>query len=180
MNYAEIKDCDIANGDGVRVSLFVSGCPHHCKGCFNQVTWDFTYGQPFTNDTIDHILNLLSRDYIDGLTILGGEPLDEHNISDVLTLVKQVRKYMPDKTIWCYTGSIITMDDFALHRGISPADNYHNKKADLLILCDIVVDGPFIEELKNISLKFRGSSNQRVIDVAETLLQQRITLKEGT
>ena len=147
MNYAEIKKFDIANGEGVRTSLFVSGCTHHCKGCFNQVAWDFNYGKLFTKEVEDDIIKSLEPDYIQGLSLLGGEPLEPQNIEVLLPFIKRVKSIYPNKDIWCYTG--YTYEDL-------------NCK-EFLSYINVLVDGEFVEELKDISLKFRGSSNQRVI-----------------
>jgi anaerobic ribonucleoside-triphosphate reductase activating protein len=170
MNYGEIKNCDIANGIGVRVSLFVSGCTHRCKGCFNEQTWDFNFGQPFTSETENYILNCLSPSYIKGLTILGGEPLEKENQAALLPFVKKVREVYPEKNIWCYTGYDFEKDVIS-----KMFENLPYTK-ELISLFDVVVDGRFIEELKDITLKFRGSSNQRVIDVKESLNKNKIVL----
>lgn len=148
MNYGAIKKTDIANGEGVRVSLFVSGCRHHCKGCFNQETWDFGYGSPFTYDTVNEICDALDHPYISGLTILGGEPLDPLNVPWVETLIFCVKsRFGSAKDIWLYTG--YQYDEV--------------KDLDLMCWVDVLVDGPFVEELKDLSLRFRGSSNQRIL-----------------
>lgn len=154
MNYAAIKEMDIANGTGVRVSLFVSGCTRKCKGCFNAEAWDFNAGKPFTRDTLDHILSILKHDYISGLSILGGEPLEPRNLEMVELIVFIVRSKFPEKNIWLYSG--YTYDEIMQ---VSPA---------ILDYIDVLVDGPFIEEEKDISLLFRGSRNQRVIDLKKT------------
>ena len=166
MYYGNIKYYDISNGDGVRTSLFVSGCNHHCKGCFNEVAWDFDYGKEFSYNTLKEILDSLKPDYIAGLSILGGEPLDYKNINTISTIVEVVRKSFPNKSIWVYTG--YTYEEL-LER---------NNLFTSLILnkIDVLVDGKFIEELKDISLKFRGSSNQRIIDMNKTRELGEITL----
>lgn len=149
MNYMTIKGTDIANGDGVRVSLFVSGCSRHCLGCFNQEAWDFNAGEKFTEETMQYLLGLLSHDYISGLTILGGEPLEGSNLPCVTEIAKRVRNTFPDKTIWVYTG-------------------YRYKEVrdcEIMNYIDVLVDGPFVESEKDISLRFRGSRNQCIIDV---------------
>lgn len=148
-NYAKINLVDIANGPGVRVSIFFSGCTHHCEGCFNQETWDFNFGQPFTQETIDYILNNANHDYIEGLTLLGGDPLCGNNPEASLDLCKQFKQNFPNKTIWLYTGSLF--EDV--------------KNLPVMQYVDVCVDGPFILDKKDISLVFRGSSNQRIIDV---------------
>ena len=163
MYYATIKERDIANGEGVRVSLFVSGCNHHCKGCFNQVAWDFKYGKPFTEDTINRIINYMDADYISGLTLLGGEPLEPANQEGLLPLVKKVKEKFPNKDIWCYTGFDFEKDIYGKMYKNSPVTK------ELLQYIDVLVDGKFEEEKKNLNLRFRGSENQRVINMKETI-----------
>ncbi len=172
MNFGNIKNLDIANGEGVRVSLFCSGCTHHCKNCFNPETWDFAYGEPFTSETIEHILNLLEPDYIAGLTLLGGEPFDPHNQPSLLDLVKAVRqKFGNRKNIWSFTGYIFEPDIK------NPNGRAHCEATDALLSnIDVLIDGPFVEQLKNLTLKFRGSSNQRVIDMKKTLAAGEVVL----
>jgi len=166
MNYGKINPNDIANGTGVRVTLFVSGCTHHCKGCFNSETWDFNYGTPFTEDTIAKILKCLEPDYINGLTLLGGEPMEPQNQRALLPLLQKVRKTFPKKDIWCYTGYLFEKQILS---GIA-----HCEVTDELIsLIDVLVDGRFQEDKKNIMLKFRGSENQRIIDVKGSLKQKK-------
>ena len=159
MNYATIKKTDVANGPGVRVSLFVSGCTHHCKGCFNSVAWDFQYGQAYTLETEQEILQALAPDYIRGLSLLGGEPMEPQNRATVLSLVKKVREIYPRKTIWCYTGYTLESDLLSESRARCECTD------EMLSLIDVLVDGEFIEAQKNISIAFRGSENQRLIDV---------------
>ena len=172
MNYGNIKNTDIANGEGVRVSLFVSGCTHHCKNCFNPETWDFCYGKPFTKEVEDKLIEMLEPDYIKGLTLLGGEPMEPSNQEALLPFIKRVREKFGDKkSIWCYTGFIFDKDLAPNGRVHTPSTN------ELLQNIDVLVDGPFIEDLKNISLKFRGSSNQRIINLPETFKQNEIVLK---
>lgn len=161
MNYGEIKNCDIANGEGVRVSLFVSGCTHHCKNCFNEKTWDFSFGEPFTKETEEKILKMLAESYINGLSLLGGEPFEPSNQKVLYPFLQRVKKEFPNKNIWCYSG--YTFEELT---GTSRASTDITK--DMLLLIDILVDGEFKEELKDISLKFRGSSNQNVIDVKKS------------
>ena len=171
MNYGNIKNLDIANGEGIRVSLFVSGCTHHCKNCFNPETWDFNYGKPFTNETEDEILKMLEPAFVHGITLLGGEPFDPHNQPALLKLVKKIKaKFGNTKSIWSFTGYILEKDLFEGGRAHCEATD------ELLSFLDVLVDGPFIESLKNLSLKFRGSSNQRVIDMKETLKQNKTIL----
>ena len=170
MNYAKINPNDIANGTGVRVTLFVSGCTHHCKGCFNSETWDFNYGTPFTEETEDKILELLKPDYIEGLTLLGGEPMEPQNQKALLSLLKKVKKEFPQKNIWCYSGYLF---DSEIIKGRA-----HTDVTDELLSCiDVLVDGRFMEDKKNIMLKFRGSENQRIIDVQKSLAQNSVILK---
>ena len=172
MNYATIKWCDIANGEGVRVSLFVSGCTHRCKNCFNEVAWDFTYGQPFDEEVQKSILNALESDYIAGLSLLGGEPLEPQNQLALFPFVKRVRELYPNKTIWCYSGCIL--DE---RKGILKEKQKNTPVTkELLSLMDVLVDGPYIEEMKDIRLKFRGSANQRVIDLKQTREKKSIVL----
>lgn len=172
MNYATIKSRDIANGPGVRVSLFVSGCTHRCKNCFNQEAWDFNYGEPFTADTIDHIVELLRPSYVKGLTLLGGEPFDPRNQPAVVELLRKVKSELPEKSIWAFSGYLFDRDILPGKLG-DPAIT-----REYLGYLDVLVDGPFIEEKKNLSLRFRGSENQRLIDVKKTLATGEITLWE--
>ena len=162
MNYANIKTYSIENGTGVRVSLFVSGCTHHCKGCFNSVAWDFQYGQAYTLETEQEILQALAPDYIRGLSLLGGEPMEPENQHGLLELAKRAKALHPEKSIWCYTGDVY--EDL-----VDAASPRHTEETDeLLGLIDVLVDGPYIDSLHDITLRFRGSSNQRVIDMNET------------
>ena len=158
MNYASIKSCDIANGPGVRVSLFVSGCTHHCKDCFNAEAWDFHYGAPFTGAVMDELLALLSPGYIRGITYLGGEPFDPRNQEALLALSRRIRAELPDKSIWAFTGYVYG-ENLPVIPGVTE---------ELLSGLDVLVDGPFIAAQKNLSLRFRGSSNQRLIDMKKT------------
>ena len=173
MNYGEIKKNDISNGLGVRVSLFVSGCRHHCKNCFNSDTWNFSYGKPFTKETEKEIIKAMAPDYINGFSLLGGEPFEPENQEALVELLTSIKKEYPEKDIWCYTGFLL--DEELL--GDSRANTIHTKK--LLSLIDILVDGRFVEELKDITLKFRGSSNQRIIDVKKTLATNEIVWVEN-
>ena len=173
MNYATIKVNDIANGTGIRVSLFVSGCTHRCPGCFNAEAWDFQYGQPFTADTEDDILRALDHAYVEGLTLLGGEPMEPVNQQALLPFLRRVKARFPNKTIWCYTGYLL---DSEL---MDPAGRAHTEDTpELLSLLDVVVDGRFEQDKKDIRLRFRGSSNQRIIDMPATRQAGRIILKE--
>ena len=160
MNYADIRPIDVANGPGVRVSVFVSGCTHHCKECFNPETWDFGYGKPFGEEEIQEILNDLSKPYIHGLSILGGEPFEPQNQGAVMELVRRVREEFPEKDIWCYSGYLF--ENLA-------AGQVGAHSRTLLGLLDVLVDGPFVLEQKELSLRFRGSANQRLIDVPASL-----------
>ena len=172
MNYATIKWTDIANGEGVRISLFVSGCTHHCKNCFNQVAWDFSFGAPFDETVQTQILEGLKQPFIAGLSLLGGEPLEPENQKGLIDFVKEVKNRFPDKTIWCYTG--YTFDPVS--GGLVEVRANTDLTAKLISMFDVMVDGPFIEELKKITLKFRGSSNQRVIDVKNSLKCKKVVL----
>ena len=171
MHYCEIKNCDIANGPGVRVSLFVSGCTNHCEECFQPQTWDFDYGKPFTEETEQQILTMLAPDYIKGLTLLGGEPFEPENQRRLLPFVKKVRQTYPNKTIWSFSG-------FTLDKELTVPGSYPHCEVteELLSLLDVLVDGRYCKELRNISLRFRGSSNQRLIDMNETRRQGKIVL----
>ena len=161
MNYGNIKECDIADGPGVRVSLFVSGCRHHCKGCFNKETWDFGYGKPYTRETEDEIIRLLAPSYIQGLTLLGGEPFEPENQNELTGLLRRVRKTYPDKDIWCYTGYLYDVD-------LPEGGKVHTEVTDeMLSYIDVLVDGEFIEEEKDVTLVFRGSRNQRIIELGK-------------
>ena len=160
MNYADIRPIDVANGPGVRVSLFVSGCPHRCPGCFNPETWDFQYGQGFGEEQVRSILDLLRPGYIRGLTLLGGEPMAPANQPEVLSLVRRVRQELPGRDIWCYTGYLF--ENLA-------AGKVGNYGRALLEQLDVLVDGPFVIAQKNLGLRFRGSSNQRILEVRPSL-----------
>ena len=160
MNYATIKNNDIANGPGVRVSLFVSGCTHHCKGCFNEVAWDFDYGTPFTQETIDSILQMVGQPHIKGLTLLGGEPFEPQNQPAVVDLLRQLKAKYPEKSIWAFSGYLFDRDILSGRLGDT---------SEYLSYLDVLVDGPFVEAKKNLSLRFRGSENQRLIDVPASL-----------
>jgi len=163
MYYGNIKQYDIADGEGCRTTLFVSGCTNQCKNCFQPETWDFHFGQPYTEETEQHLLDLLSDENIQGLTLLGGEPFEPENQKVLVKLLRRVRKELPEKDIWSYTG-------FIYDRDLLEGQRKHCEVTDeMLSLLDVLVDGPFIEELKNISLSFRGSENQRVIDMKKTL-----------
>ena len=173
MNYADIKRIDTANGDGVRVSVFVSGCHHHCKGCFNECAWDFNYGNEFTEKEIDEVIEYLNHDYIKGLSLLGGEPLEPVNQEGLLPLVKKVKEIYPDKTIWCYTGYDLEKDIIDDMAKTNPTTK------ELLKYLDVVVDGKFEEDLKSPKLRFRGSANQRILNVQETIKEHKpVTMPE--
>ncbi len=163
MNYCNIKFCDIANGRGVRTTLFVSGCTNHCENCFQPETWDFNYGQPFTKAVEDKIIASLQTPYVDGLTLLGGEPFEPKNQPCLLEFLKRVRKECPEKNVWCFTG--FTLDKELTVEGAYPRCEVTD---ELLSLIDVLVDGRFVQSLHDISLQFRGSSNQRVIDLKAT------------
>lgn len=173
MHYADIKQFDVANGIGVRVSLFVSGCTHHCKNCFNEVAWDFNYGSEFTDETIEQIIGYLKPDYVAGLTLLGGEPLEHANQQALLPLLRRINKEYPQKNIWCFTGYDFDKDI-----------KNHMMKAwpetvELMSYVDVLVDGKFIEALKSVALRFKGSSNQRTIDVKASLEKGETVILEG-
>ena len=172
MYYGAIKKTDIANGTGVRVTLFVSGCTHHCRGCFQPESWDFQYGSPYTKETEQEILNALDHDYIKGLTLLGGEPFEPENQKVLVRLLKNVRARFPQKDIWCYTGYTYETDLIEDGRARCEVTD------DMLSLIDVLVDGEFHEAEKDISLRFRGSKNQRLIDLPKTKRQKNIILLE--
>lgn len=170
MNFGAIKKNDIANGIGVRVSLFVSGCTHHCRECFNPETWNFDYGEPFTKETQDEILEALDHDYIAGLTVLGGEPMEPSNQEALVSFYHLVKERFPQKNIWVYSG--YTLEDELL-----PGGRAHTEFTDDILSCiDVLVDGEFVIEKKNITLKFRGSENQRVIDMNATRREGKTVL----
>ncbi len=170
MHYGEIKPFDIANGIGVRVTLFVSGCTNHCPHCFQPETWDFCYGTPFTEETERQILAWLAPEHINGLTLLGGEPFEPENQRALLPFVRRVRAQYPEKTIWAFSG-------FTLEELQTPGSHPHCEATEpLLALIDVLVDGRFEEEKKDLSLRFRGSSNQRLIDMAKTRAEGKIVL----
>ena len=170
MNYATIKDCDIANGPGVRVSLFVSGCTHRCKGCFNEIAWDFDYGEPFTEEVMDSIVEMVRAPHIKGLTLLGGEPFDPRNQPAIVELLRQIKARYPEKSIWAFSGYLFDKDILPGRLG-DPAIT-----REYLSYLDVLVDGPFVEAKKNLSLRFRGSENQRLIDVPASLASGEVVL----
>ena len=172
MYYGEIKKCDIANGEGVRTSLFVSGCRRHCPFCFNYQTWDFNFGKEYTQEVEDEIVESLSPSYVKGLSLLGGEPFEPENQLELVKLLRRVKKEFPNKTIWCYTGNVLERD--LLNKSFYTTE----VTLEMLSLIDVLVDGEFVQDLKNISLEFRGSSNQRIIDVKKTLASGEVVLYE--
>ena len=169
-NYADIKKADVANGVGVRVSVFVSGCTHHCKDCFNKQAWDFHYGNEFTEREIEKVVNLMDHSYVSGLTLLGGEPFEHVNQQGLLPLVKKVKEKFPNKNIWCYSGYTFEKDI------IERMCKEWKETPELLSYIDVLVDGEFQEDKKDIKLKFRGSSNQRIIDVKKSLKNNKTVL----
>ena len=169
MNYGAIKKCDIANGVGVRTVLFVSGCTHHCKGCFQPETWNFDYGERYTKETEDEIIESLRPDYVDGITLLGGEPFEPENQRELVKLLRRIKKELPQKTVWSfswYTYEELTGDS----RAVCEVTN------EMLSMLDVLVDGEFVEAKRNISLRFRGSENQRLIDMNKTRKEGKIVL----
>jgi len=170
MHYSTIKDCDIANGIGVRITLFVSGCTNHCKNCFQPQTWDFDFGEPFTEETEEKLLEMLKPDYINGLTLLGGEPMEPQNQRALVPFLKRVREAYPNKNVWCFTG--FTYE-------VLKTDGSHPRcevTDEMLSLIDVLVDGKYVDELKDLTLQFRGSSNQRLIDMVKTRENGEVTL----
>ncbi len=173
MYYGAVRKTDVANGPGVRVSLFVSGCTHHCKGCFQPETWDFSYGRVYTQETEKEIMDSLNHDYIKGLTLLGGEPFEPSNQKVLVGLLRLVKNALPEKDIWCYTGYTYETDllkDSRARCGVTD---------EMLSMIDVLVDGEFLEEEKDISLPFRGSHNQRLIDLPKTRRQKKIILVQN-
>lgn len=170
MHYSTIKDCDIANGIGVRITLFVSGCTNHCKNCFQPQTWDFDFGEPFTEETEEKLFEMLKPDYINGLTLLGGEPMEPQNQRALVPFLKRVREAYPNKNVWCFTG--FTYE-------VLKTDGSHPRcevTDEMLSLIDVLVDGRYVDELKDLTLQFRGSSNQRLIDMVKTRENGEVTL----
>ena len=169
MNYGAIKKCDIANGVGVRTVLFVSGCTHHCKGCFQPETWNFDYGERYTKETEEEIIESLRPDYVDGITLLGGEPFEPENQRELVKLLRRIKKELPQKTVWSFSGFTyeeLTGDS----RAVCEVTN------EMLSMLDVLVDGEFVEAKRNISLRFRGSENQRLIDMNKTRKEGKIVL----
>lgn len=173
MNYANIKWYDVSNGPGVRVSLYVSGCRNRCKNCFNPETWDFGYGQPFTAEVEDKILDAMQPDYIKGFTLLGGDPFEPENAAVIAPFLRRMRKRYPDKSLWCFTGYDYERDLLTGKQG------YHDTVLKILRCLDVLVDGRFVEELKDLNLRFRGSSNQRIILVPQSLKKDEVVLWDG-
>lgn len=177
MRYAQIRSMDISNGEGVGVSLFVQGCPFHCKNCFNSNTWDFNGGKEWTEEIKDRFMKLIDRPYIKRVSFLGGECLAKQNLDEVLKLIKQIRISFPEKTIWLYTGyelsEIVKQEQ---HEKVSGIPDVWSKRWEIIKLCNIVVDGEYIDEQKDLTLKWRGSKNQHVIDVKQSLAKNKIVL----
>ena len=184
MNYLSITPCDIANGQGVRTVLWVSGCSLHCPGCHNPESHDRCAGKPFDENAKKELFDALSKPYIRGLTLSGGHPLEDYNLKDLYLLLIDIKKNFPDKDIWLYTGLVLNIDNFLqmynfTDRSATPKEHKnHNYRCSILNLCDMVIDGPFIQEQRDITLQFRGSTNQRIIDVAKTIEQKEIVLWE--
>ncbi len=183
MYYGEIKTCDIANGPGVRTTLFVSGCRHHCEGCFQPETWNFEYGKPFTEETTEEILKSLKPDYVRGLTLLGGEPFEPENQKALTGLLRDVKKYFPKKDIWCFSGYLFEeltgwQESATKHNSEGLPENHPRCEVtdEMLSLIDILVDGEFEQDKHELMLQFRGSSNQRIIRVAESLAAGEVIL----
>ena len=176
MNYHKIEKFSVENGNGIRVVLWVSGCSLHCKGCQNPNTHSFNSGKPFDETAKQELFEALDKPYIQGITFSGGHPLEPENVDVIYSLCKEIKEKFPTKDIWLYTGYELDMYNFSLVRGITPQDTHHNYISHILRLCDIVIDGKFIKEQKDLTLKWRGSTNQRVIDVKETLKQGNIIL----
>ncbi len=175
MYYGTIKKCDIANGEGIRTTLFVSGCRNRCKGCFQPETWAFDYGKPFTDEVAEEIFATLANPVVRGITILGGEPMEPENQEALLPFLREFKSRFPDRTVWLYTGNLY--EELTGNMGAHP--KYLPMTAELLSLVDILVDGRFVEEEKNLGLRFRGSKNQRIIDMNETRKSGKITIWSG-
>lgn len=173
MNYMQIDKASIGNGKGFRVVLYCSGCSLKCEGCFNQETWDFNAGKHFGQDAMNYVLELLGKPYIQGITFSGGHPLESHNLAGIYNLIQIIKKNFPQKDIWLYTGLTLSIDDFDTS---SQNQILHNLKKHVISMCDVIVDGPYIESQRDITLPFRGSKNQRIIDVQKTLQQNEIVL----
>ena len=169
MHYGTIKKLDIANGAGVRVSLFVSGCRNRCENCFQPETWAFDYGKPYTQETEDEIIKALEPSYVDGITLLGGEPFEPENQRELVKLLRRVRKERPGKDVWCYTG-------YTLEKILGDGHPHCEVSREMLSMVDVLVDGRFVDDLKDIALRFRGSSNQRLIELKKTLESGEIVL----
>ena len=179
MNYHKIEKTSIANGEGIRVVLWVSGCSLHCKGCHNPETWNLNSGKPFDEEAKKELFEALDKSYIQGITFSGGHPLEYENAETILNLIREVKERFSDKNIWLYTGYELNIFNFTSKiRGISESDNHHNIMQEILSLCDVVVDGRYIDEQRDITLKWRGSKNQRVIDVKASLEQEKVVLWE--
>ena len=183
MRYASMRNLDISNGEGVGVSLFVQGCPFHCKNCFNSETWDFNGGKEWTEEIREKFIKLIDRPYIKRVSFLGGECLAEQNLEEVLSLVKEINRRFPDKIIWLYTGYIFEQCRPFSEDGLLPGSNFAphlqeilKKRWEIVGNVDVLVDGEYIDEQKDLTLKFRGSKNQRVIDVQQSLAQDKIIL----
>ena len=169
MHYGNIKKLDIADGDGVRVTLFVSGCRNRCENCFQPETWSFDYGKPFTEETVQELLTALAPSYVDGLTLLGGEPFEPENQRELVKLLHRVREAFPKKNVWSYSG-------YTLEQICGDGHPHSEVTEEMLSMIDVLVDGRFVEALKDVSLKFRGSSNQRIIDLKQTKVENKIVL----
>ena len=191
MRYASIRSLDISNGEGVGVSIFVQGCPFHCKNCFNSETWDFNGGKEWIEKTKNKFMELIDRQYIKRVSFLGGEPLAEQNLDEVLSLIKEIRISFPEKTIWLYTGyklELLSEEIYNSTKQICTISHFYPipnktefaenqaKRREIIELCNIVVDGEYIDEQKDLTLKWRGSKNQRVIDVKQSLAQNKVVL----
>ena len=182
MNYLQITHEDVCNGDGLRVVLWLSGCSHHCYNCQNPQTWNPDSGIPFDESAKQEIFNELSKDYISGITFSGGDPLHENNLDEVLKLIQKIRIYFPEKTIWLYTGFEWNSLMAKIHQSIFENKDFehtieiHKKRQEIIKLCDILVDGEYIDEQKDLALKWRGSKNQHVVDVKQSLAQNKIVL----
>lgn len=175
MRYAQIRSMDISNGEGVGVSLFTQGCPFHCFNCFNSEAWDFNGGKEWTEETKNRFLELIDRPYIKRVSILGGEPLADQNLDGILSLTKEIRLLFPDKTIWLYTGFTFEklLSPLLLNQLPTPEEN---KRIEIIRSIDVLIDGEYVDEQRDITLKWRGSKNQRAIDIQKSLAERKVIL----
>lgn len=174
MNYLDITKADIANGPGVRVTLWCSGCTVHCPGCHSECSWDFNAGQPFDDAAMNTLMEYIDRPWVQGLTMSGGNPLDMKNVHDVFMICSEFKRRFPQKDLWLYTGYDLSIEDFQIER--KTKNEVYLEAKNIVQLCDVIVDGPFVQEKRDVTLRFCGSSNQRLIDVKKTIQNNKITI----